>query len=994
MYVIPSTLSLMDNNDNLDPDANFYTPMSQTKYYLEEEFNSTFGNQKYNFSLFHTNIRSLSKNLPDLIEYLSNLKHDFTIMGFTETWLNDLNVTHNTISGYNEFHSYRDSKRGGGVSLYVHEDFSGHRLDAVSMIEDCIETVFVEVMYKGNNSTLKSRKMIIGCVYRPPNSSYGDFMNKLEWCFSKVNIENKLCYILGDFNINLMNTDKAECNEFVDLMNSHALVPLIASPTRVTSESATLIDNIFSNSYVMNVDGQSGILCNDISDHYSVFYVSDLKCDNAPKHSHITIRRINPTTKDAFNTSMRNADWSSVMNTNDTQVAYSNFHAILTSAYNDAFPFRTVKIRNTKHPWLTLGILKSIKKKNKLYMYWKRNPTSYNKQKYDDYKHLLEKVKKCAKKMYYHNQLDKHSGNPRKTWNVLREVLGKPNNKGSPTPDIKVDDQVIDNAPDIASHFNNFFAHIGSELALKVPHTATDPIDYITANHADSFGLREVTNNEILEVGINLKNGSAGWDGFKPEIMKLALCNMLQPLNHIYNLSIRSGIIPRELKKAIVIPIHKSGDKSSMNNYRPISILSFFAKLLEKLIYRKAFSYLEKHKILHLHQFGFRQGRSTELALTRTFEIITNGLENNMNTLGVFLDFKKAFDTVDHSILLAKMYRYGFRGVSQMWFKNYLEDRVQCVRYDNCLSEEAVLSCGVPQGSTLGPLLFLIYINDLPNIMPNATTIMFADDTSIFLSDKDFLPVINELNNVLGNVYTWLCANKVALNISKTKAMLFSHQKLRDTDVPILINNQGVEFVEETTFLGLVVDNKLTWSRHIDSVAKKLSKSIGLLYKAKEVLRKASLISLYKSLVYPLLTYCNTLYGNAAVTHLNRLHVLQKKCIRIICNLPYRAHTTQYFRSLKLLNIYQLNDYLVSLFVYKCLNGYYPAELFKYFRQKRTTGLRNSNQLQEPVILKEVCRKHIQYNGVKLWNNLLQARFKCNVSIGIFKKTLKVHLSK
>lgn len=351
---------------------------------------------------------------------------------------------------------------------------------------------------------------------------------------------------------------------------------------------------------------------------------------------------------------------------------------------------------------------------------------------------------------------------------------------------------------------------------------------------------------------------------------------------------------------------------------------------------------------------------------------ITTTLENYENTIGIFLDCRKAFDTVNHAILLKKLYKYGIRGIAFDLFKNYLEGRKQQVRINGVFSEENDFVCGVPQGSTLGPLLFLLYINDLPNAADDVTSIMFADDTSIFLCGNDLNCMVANMNQALDNIHLWLCANKVALNVDKTKAMLFTHQQRTNMNHPVCIDGQVISFVKDIIFLGVALDEKLTWKQHIDSTSKKVSRTIGLLYKAKAVLDKDTLLLLYQTLLYPLLSYCNIVYGKAAETHLNRLHILQKKCVRIICKLPFREHTKEFFAMLGLLNIYQIHDYLVAIFVYKCLKGAIPVDLFPYFRLKEATNRRHdSNVLIVPRFFKEIKRKHVSYYGTQVWNNIV-----------------------
>ena len=344
-----------------------------------------------------------------------------------------------------------------------------------------------------------------------------------------------------------------------------------------------------------------------------------------------------------------------------------------------------------------------------------------------------------------------------------------------------------------------------------------------------------------------------------PDVMKQTCQLFLSPLNYIINLSFNTGIFPMELKKAIVLPTHKDGDIRMIENYRPIYVLPFFSKIFERLMYDRILTFLNKHNILYKYQFGFKKSHSTYMALTVLIDKILNALDQGKCVVGLFLDFSKAFDTVNHAILLNKLKHYGIRGTALHWLTSYISNRYQYVVY-NVRSSEKLITCGVPQGSILGPLLFLLYVNDLPSVSTKLFTLLFADDTNLFIEDMDTTHINQILTEEIGKILIWLKANKLSLNVDKTNFIVFSRRRTIN-DVYIKIEGKNIERVTKVKFLGVIIDSKLTWKEHINYISNKISKYIGIIYKTKKVLTKSALIGLYYSFVYPYLTYCNILWG-------------------------------------------------------------------------------------------------------------------------------------
>ena len=407
------------------------------------------------------------------------------------------------------------------------------------------------------------------------------------------------------------------------------------------------------------------------------------------------------------------------------------------------------------------------------------------------YKNRLTSVLRNAEKKYYSDKLKLVNGDLKKTWSILKQAMNKNHSNNVKCNTFKDNNVTIDDPNVITNKFNEFFTNVGPSLAKKIPNVHTDSLSFMNGNYVDSLYLNPVTEEEIFKLIKDEKRDKAcGFDNISINFVKDVAHHLLKPITCIFNCSLSTGIFPQDLKTARVIPLFKAGDPEVFSNYRPVSILPCFSKLLEKVFHNRLSEYVNVNKMLFNGQYGFRKNCSTTFALLDLMEDITKAIDDKKFTVGLFIDLKKAFDTIDHEILLKKLYFYGVRGTAYNWIESYLSSRFQYCCYNSVSSAKLPISCGVPQGSILGPLLFILYINDMANVSTLLKFIIFADDTNIFYSHKSLVEIQKVMNTELCKLSLWFKCSKLSLNVLKTNFIIFrTKSKKLNMDVNLNIDN-------------------------------------------------------------------------------------------------------------------------------------------------------------------------------------------------------------
>ena len=521
----------------------------------------------------------------------------------------------------------------------------------------------------------------------------------------------------------------------------------------------------------------------------------------------------------------------------------------------------------------------------------------------------------------------------------------------------------------------------------------------------NDFLLNPTTPEEISEIISNLDSSkSSGPSVIPTKLLKIANPQLSRPISIIINTSFTSGTFPDSIKIANILPIHKKGSTLDINNYRPISLLSIFHKIFEKAMYQRLNDFLEMNEIIYPNQFGFRKSRSTQHSLIQIIDSINKTIDNGFYGCGIFIDLSKAFDTVNHKILLNKLEHYGIRNESLCWFQSYLNNRKQFVTINQSESELLQMTCGVPQGSVLGPLLFLIYINDLPSISNKLDFFLFADDTNIYYESPDLANLEKTINKELKKLYQWLCSNRLALNIDKTNFVLFhSLHKPMNMPVTLMVNKKAISQTNSVKYLGVLIDSTLSWKYHIHELCKKISKTIGIFYKIRHFVNSQILSSLYYAMIYPFLLYGINVWGSASQHLINPLLILQKKFLRMK---TYNDQHNEFhelprsdpiFSNEKILKIYDIYKLQLGKFVFESNNNIGPSQFHNMFNpvtnihQYNTRYSSSGNFFFTHVHTSQYGLKNITNSGTRLWSSLPQS-IKNSPSKYVFSFRLKKYL--
>lgn len=915
-------------------------------------------------------------NLTELKYVVKKLKPNICIV--TETHCTD-EITNNELkmNGFNIKRCNSNNTRTGGTAIYVE---NGLKTIESNNYVDGIWISSTEIEVRDNGT------IVLAAVYLSPSVNKCIIIEKFEKWLEEID-PLKNIIVCGDFNIDI-GKKTYESNMLNNIVADYGLKHYINIPTRVAQyftangirESSTIIDLCISNmkkNLKVNVLGE-----NQISDHNMIEI--NIKCNPVKKTQQI--KKI----ETLYNYSAENL-WNEIskwqykwehIREDDYNVKVNWY---LENLSETAMKFIKLKTIKTQNEFFDDELEQMRQRKNILY---KISKISNVNEKWFDYKKYKNEYKRTIKEKQYEciqRKFDKVNGDSRGTWQILKSILYE---EKCDVDFVEESNNIYENKYDIVEAFNNFFIDSISKINNDI-----EQLNYknvIKFDTQEKFELKPISYNKLKSTIRTIKN-SRDIFGISNTVLLDSTVQIGYILIELINNSIENGIFPEVLKQTVITPIRKKAGTIKINEFRPINVLPCLEKVLEKIVHEQMFNYIEKNNILTERQSGFRNGFSCESALNLVLHEWKNGIEDGNEILAVFLDFQRAFETIDRKILLQKLEQYGFAHLTLKWFNSYLENRSQVVKLDNVISIPLNNNIGVPQGSILGPLLFILYINDLEKHLKWCKINMFADDTLIYIETKNIHEGIEKLNFDLNNIYNALCQNKLKLNVDKTKFLVISNNNNLDRmPLSININNQVVKPSDQVKYLGIIIDKKLNGKSNVDYVCKKMGTKANALSRLRNKLNYGQKIMIYKSIIEPHLTYCSSiLYLNSEIC-LNRLQKIQNRCMRNILNCKKDIGQIELTQALSILDVGDLSTYNTMIVIFKISKNMYPKYLSITHNNEnvRKATLRNADDFQLTRMMKKNTQNSLFYRGVKHFNSLPNEIKKEN-NINIFKKRLK-----
>lgn len=977
---------ISDTGSNDDEEPEIFQP---SMYYDFDDFLNLLKCKQNTFTVVSLNCQSLNAKMDQIRVYfdLFNANHsDVSALCLQETWLtesSDLNFF--KIPGYNFISRSRSCSAHGGVAIYL-KDCYDYRILDIRDNPQIWDGQFIEVQLSDTNCRT-STNLIIGNIYRPPRETaeihrtFTDEMNEILSNFQRNSHETVLS---GDFNIDLLQCNsKSNVSDYFAMVVANGFLPKITNPTRMTENNGTLIDNILVKMSTSFSPTTAAILHSDISDHLPCFVSLDYINTRCSATQYVITRPRDPTSIANFQEEISRlctidnfvADLSC-----DPNINYDRLHNTIQEAINKHLPVRRVryhKHRHRKEKWITTGIVKSITFRDKLYAKFKKTSPldplyETLKTNLGTYNRILKKNIRMAKQSYFHTQFQKFQTDIKKTWMTIKDVMGSSKSKTLFPTHFEINDENTEDSVVIANAFNKYFAEIGPNLADKIHCPQNIKFqNYLNSPTQQQFSFQEVNAESVSKIIDSLKSKpSYGWDGMSSNLLKTIKNSILESLTLIVNQVLLNGVFPDKLKVAKVTPVFKKGSNKLLSNYRPISVLPAISKVIEKIMHKQIHEYFTISKFYYTSQYGFRSLHSTELAAAELTDRLYTTMDQNQVPLNIYLDLSKAFDTLDHDILLQKLQYYGLTDSALHLLQSYLTNRKQYVVFKEVKSEIKLVTTGVPQGSVLGPLLFIIYMNDFVNASSDFYPIIYADDSTLFASLNSFLPNADQrIDLELMKITHWLMANKLSLNASKTKAMLFHMPQKKVSPPKLTLNSIQVEYVTHFDFLGITLDSSLSWNHHISKITNKISKTTGILNRLKRYLPQYILKTIYNTLVMPHLTYGILLWGCKC----DKVFKLQKKALRIIFNAKFNAHTDPLFIQSRLLKIQDIRLMYELKFAYKLINDLLPQYFLNDFLKTRSVSrynIRNPEKYVIPRVKHEYAKQNCRYRIPKVLNEI------------------------
>lgn len=926
------------------------------------------------YEFAHVNIRSLTSGFNYFKDFVD--KHEYDVIGLYETWLNsDISDDLLSIDGYRLIRKDRVT-RGGGVALYIKSNLHFKQI-YVNVEGNEIENLWVSLKINGES-------LALGVLYKPPNINLLSSLEQLDNMLSVIIPQYKSTIWLGDLNINVLHSQANNAIKLKEILDTYELLQHISEPTRITQNSQTLIDLIVTTKNIEITDAGC-IPMHDMSDHNLIY--CKLAKYKSKIHKYHTYRDFSKFNNETFLQDLDNINWQMYYRSNSSNFKVDFLNTSITTLFDRHAPLVTARITKKPAPWLTDVIKLLIKRRDYAHTRFKRTKSPVDWESYKSLKNYTNSAIKREK--YAFARYKTGSNNSKDNWDTIRQLgIATKNNIDIPNQlnDInQINDYFVNksiaNISDCQQNINKYSTHMMFEN--------------------NTFHFKIATSGEIQNILNTIKSSARGCDGLNIRMIRLCLPNLLPQIIHLINFCIEQNAFPTKWKEAYVTPIPKNNKPEEFSDLRPISILSVLSKILEKVLNRQITEYIINNNILPECQSGFVQGKSTITALAKITDDIIRATDKNEVTALVLLDFSKAFDTINHDLLCAKLKYIGFCEQAIIMMRNYLSGRIQRVKLNDCISNSLPIRRGVPQGSILGPLLYNIYTHDLKDITNNTKIHYYADDSQLYKSfeassAEEALSIINkELEQLVDSARN----HNLKININKSCVMYFGGRNnvtmVANLGIPIKINNIPLEIKKSCKNLGLILDDKLKYNTHINNLIRCSFAKLKLFYNYRDSIPVELKAMLCESLILSRFNYADVVYGPAIDKGTqNKIEKVQRACARFTLGLRKYDSVSNKIKNLGWLNMEQRRYVHLANFVHKIIVTGEPKYLKTLLTTRSTIhpiNVRSNNLLSIPKFKSTQFKKSFTYSACHLYNKLPPHIKKCKKNK--FKKNIRVYLN-
>ena len=933
------------------------------------------------FKLAHLNVRSIVKKMDQIRVLLAGSSIDiFTI---SESWLKPhLSTNLIGLEGYQVFRLDRRAenkskgKGGGGLVTFVNNKHSSSCEPLVELdnSDQDIEAQWTQIHRP------RCKNIVICNLYRPPKGDLKNALIYLNNCLRALNLYKTDLFIMGDLNINYQNKSSPGYKRLSFFNQSNGLSQYISSTTRNTDKSKSLIDLVLSNSKFVAC---AGTLQHFISDHQPIFVVHK-KGRDSRKSVTFEGRSYRDYDKDIFRRRLLEEDWRDYFQITDPDLAWEFVLRIITKVLDTLCPLRKFQIKNYRPDWMSKELIEQIKDRD--YFYCKAKKTG-DADLWNMAKHLRNVTNsniRMAKREFILQQLNNNENNAKKFWKVIREVAPSGNTKTKQDIFLKDGSDKVER-DQVAQFINDYFINVGN-FAVPAPRATpvTLPPSQLDLNSTHSGGQPSIEAPELLNFDdviemdviravkqINVSK-SSGLSNVSSFVVKEAFTFLVPQITYMFNLSIRSSTFPTSWKKALVVPIPKAGNSAQVQNYRPISLLPLPGKILEKLIHKQMSDFLEDSSYLIDVQHGFRKNHSTIHSVVQLTSYINTKTDAGLPTLATFIDFKKAFDCVQHPVLLEKLAHANLDVSVVDWVRSYLSLRSQRVYANSTYSSYQTVTQGVPQGSVLGPLFYILYANDLFKLFKHCKVALYADDTVLYTADKNFEGSIAKMQLDIDSLSQWCHANGIGVNTSKTKTMVFgSPARLRSLpSFEINYEGKAIQTVASYKYLGITLDPQLNYNLHITKTVSAISGKLKQFQRMRSFLNIKAALLVYKNMLLPILEYGDILFTAASLENRRKMQVLQNKGLRCALNHDLETSVKDLHNEAKLLKLKHRRELHLLNFMYDWSQDPVRLKLKNKSSIVTRSGSRKLLRVRRPKT--ERFKRSLSYAGPKRWNALPQ----------------------